>query len=76
MTSASRPARHAAGWPATAASCIRSCPPQALRDAAADLAAHPAGEHVCSNRTCEIGLQEITGQPYASFVLLLERLSR
>ena len=51
-------------------------PASALRDAAADLSAHPAGEHLCSNRTCEIGLQEITGQPYSSFVLLLERLTR
>ena len=51
-------------------------PASALRDAAADLAAHPAAEHLCSNRTCEIGLQEITGQPYSSFVLLLERLTR
>ena len=24
------------------------------------------------NRTCEIGLQQVTGRPYASFVLLLE----
>jgi len=51
-------------------------PASALRDAAADLLEHPCAEHLSSNRTCEIGLQEVTGQPYGSFVLLLERLTR
>jgi D-lactate dehydrogenase len=51
-------------------------PISALRDAAAELAEHPAAEHICSNRTCEIALQQVTGEPYASFVLLLERLTR
>jgi D-lactate dehydrogenase len=51
-------------------------PASALRDAAADLAEHGVEEHLCSNRTCEIGLQQVTGAPYASFVLLLERLTR
>jgi D-lactate dehydrogenase len=51
-------------------------PASALRDVASSLRESPASEHLCSNRTCEIGLQEITGQPYASFVLLLERLTR
>jgi hypothetical protein len=27
-------------------------------------------------RTCEIALHEVTGRPYESFVLALERLSR
>jgi D-lactate dehydrogenase len=31
---------------------------------------------LCSNRTCEIGLQQATGRPYGSFVLLLEQLTR
>jgi len=43
-------------------------PASALRDAAADLLEHPCAEHLSSNRTCEIGLQEVTGQPYGSFV--------
>jgi hypothetical protein len=30
---------------------------------------------VCSNRTCEIALQQATGAPYQSFVLALERLT-
>ena len=66
-------------------------PASALRDVAAELAerqtngqadaAHASEidrieEHVCSNRTCEIALQQRTGAPYASFVLLLERLTR
>jgi D-lactate dehydrogenase len=51
-------------------------PASALRDEAAALAEHPVDEHLCSNRTCEIALQEVTGAPYASFVLLLERLTR
>jgi D-lactate dehydrogenase len=51
-------------------------PASAMRDAAAELAATPTEEHVCSNRTCEIALQQTTGAPYASFVLLLERLTR
>ena len=48
----------------------------ALRDETAELAGAPIDAHLCSNRTCEIGLQEISGAPYASFVLLLERATR
>jgi D-lactate dehydrogenase len=51
-------------------------PASAMRDAAAELAGTQIDEHLCSNRTCEIGLQQTTGAPYASFVLLLERLTR
>jgi D-lactate dehydrogenase len=56
-------------------------PASALRDAAVELAEREAGgeavdAHVCSNRTCEIALQQVTGAPYASFVLALERLTR
>jgi D-lactate dehydrogenase len=31
--------------------------------------------HLCSNRTCEIGMQRGTGEPYASVVQLLDRLT-
>ena len=31
---------------------------------------------LCSNRTCEIALQQVTGRPFESFVFLLERLTR
>ena len=51
-------------------------PASALRDTAAELAEHHIDEHLCSNRTCEIALQQVTGAPYGSFVLLLERLTR
>ncbi len=56
-------------------------PASALRDTAAELAERRADgdrvdAHVCSNRTCEIALQQVTGSPYASFVLALERLTR
>jgi len=51
-------------------------PASALRDEAAGLGEHRIDEHLCSNRTCEIALQQVTGAPYASFVLLLERLTR
>ena len=32
--------------------------------------------YLCSNRTCEIGLQEATGEAYESFIFLLERITR
>ena len=56
-------------------------PASALRDTSAELAqranqGEPVDAHVCSNRTCEIALQQVTGAPYASFVLELERLTR
>jgi D-lactate dehydrogenase len=51
-------------------------PASALRDEAAGLAEHQIDAHLSSNRTCEIALQQVTGAPYASFVLLLERLTR
>ena len=51
-------------------------PASALRDEALELAEHDVEGHVCSNRTCEIALQEHTGAPYASFVLALERATR
>ncbi|MCB0876123.1 MAG: (Fe-S)-binding protein, partial [Solirubrobacterales bacterium] len=43
---------------------------------AAEVRAAGAAEHVCSNRTCEIGMQRATGESYESLVFLLERLSR
>jgi D-lactate dehydrogenase len=51
-------------------------PAAALRGAAAELAEHEVDEHLCSNRTCEIALQQNIGAPYASFLMLLERLTR
>jgi D-lactate dehydrogenase len=51
-------------------------PASAMRTAAAELEGGAFEECLCSNRTCEIGLQQATGRPYGSFVLLLERLTR
>jgi D-lactate dehydrogenase len=51
-------------------------PASAMRDAAEELAGRQVAEHVCSNRTCEIALQQATGAPYGSFMLALERLTR
>jgi D-lactate dehydrogenase len=48
----------------------------ATRDEAADVAASSFDAHVCANRTCEIGLESATGQPYESAIQLLERATR
>jgi len=42
----------------------------------AELAGRRFDAHLSSNRTCEIGLSRATGEPYESFVFLLERLTR
>ncbi len=34
------------------------------------------GARLSTNRTCEAALREVTGRPYASFVLTLEELMR
>jgi D-lactate dehydrogenase len=51
-------------------------PASALADVAAELGDRAFDAFLCSNRTCEIGLHEVTGRRYESFVLLLERLTR
>ncbi len=43
---------------------------------AAELAGRDFDAHLSSNRTCEIGLSRATGEPYESFVFLLEALTR
>jgi D-lactate dehydrogenase len=48
----------------------------ATRPQAAELSARHFDAHLSSNRTCEIGLSRATGEPYESFVFLLERLTR
>jgi D-lactate dehydrogenase len=47
----------------------------ATADQAAELAGRSFDAHLCSNRTCEIGLTRATGQPYESFALLLDQLT-
>ena len=51
-------------------------PASALRSVAGELDGRSLDACVCSNRTCEIGLQQVTGRPYGSFILLLEELTR
>jgi D-lactate dehydrogenase len=43
---------------------------------ASELAGRDFDAHLSSNRTCEIGLARATGEPYESFVFLLEELTR
>jgi len=43
---------------------------------AAEAVAADGDAHLCSNRTCEIGMTRATGRSYESFLYLLERLSR
>lgn len=48
----------------------------ATRPQAEELAGREFDAHLSCNRTCEIGLSRATGEPYESFLLLLERLTR
>jgi D-lactate dehydrogenase len=48
----------------------------ATAEEAAELAGSDHDAYLCSNRTCEIGLQGATGAPYESFLIPLERISR
>ena len=48
----------------------------ATTEEAAELAGSSHDAYVCSNRTCEIGLQEATGAAYESFLIPLERVTR
>ncbi len=58
----------------------RHLPPGADRRRHPPEASELAGRHfdarLSSNRTCEIGLERATGEPYESVILLLERLTR
>jgi D-lactate dehydrogenase len=51
-------------------------PVAATADEAAELDGRRFDAHLCSNRTCEIGLRQGTGREYESFVFLLEELTR
>jgi D-lactate dehydrogenase len=48
----------------------------ATRPQAAEVDSGRFDDHVSSNRTCEIGLEQGTGQAYRSFVHLLDELTR
>jgi D-lactate dehydrogenase len=51
-------------------------PRSATAPQAAELGERHFDAHLCSNRTCEIGLEQGTGRAYESFVFALERLTR
>ncbi len=55
-------------------------PPELTEAATRPQASELAGRHfdarLSSNRTCEIGLERATGEPYESVLILLERLTR
>jgi D-lactate dehydrogenase len=48
----------------------------ATAEEAAELRGAQHDAYLCSNRTCEIGLQEATGTPFESLLIPLERISR
>ena len=48
----------------------------ATAEEAAELRGARHDAYLCSNRTCEIGLQQATGAAYESFLIPLERISR
>jgi D-lactate dehydrogenase len=48
----------------------------ATREQADELSGRRFDAHLSSNRTCEIGLERATGEPYESLLFLLERLTR
>ena len=51
-------------------------PRAATADQAAELRGRQVDVHLCSNRTCEIGLQQGTGAAYESFLFALEQATR
>jgi D-lactate dehydrogenase len=51
-------------------------PRAATADEATELRGREFDGHLCSNRTCEIGLQDGTGAQFESFVFALEQATR
>ncbi len=48
----------------------------ATREEAEEVMARGFDAHLCSNRTCEVGLERATGREYESLIFLLEELTR
>jgi D-lactate dehydrogenase len=48
----------------------------AIAEQAGELRDHRFDAYLCSNRTCEIGLNHVTGANFRSIIFLLEELSR
>jgi D-lactate dehydrogenase len=55
---------------------VPELPASALKDTERELDDRSFDACMSSNRTCEIALQQVTGRPYASFVIALEELTR
>jgi Fe-S oxidoreductase len=70
--------RYAKSSARLAAACLLhpELPASAPRDAARDLDGRQLDACVCSNRTREVALSRETGQPYTSFLFLLEECTR
>jgi D-lactate dehydrogenase len=51
-------------------------PVSATTEEASELAASTHEAYLCSNRTCEIALQQGTGAAYESVLIPLERVTR
>jgi D-lactate dehydrogenase len=51
-------------------------PASALRDVARELEQRSFDAYLSSNRTCELALEQVTGHPYQSIVVALERATR
>ncbi|MBV8350248.1 MAG: FAD-binding oxidoreductase [Mycolicibacterium sp.] len=48
----------------------------AAREEAAEVTSRHYDAHLCANRTCEIGMEHVTGRPYYSVLIALERATR
>ena len=48
----------------------------ATEEEAAEVDASPTDRYASTNRTCEIGMQRATGQPYEALIGLLEEATR
>lgn len=48
----------------------------ATAEEATEVKAEPTAKYISSNRTCEVGLERATGEPYGSFIYLLEETTR
>jgi D-lactate dehydrogenase len=48
----------------------------ATAEEASEVMSVPTDRYVSSNRTCEVGLERATGEPYGSFIYLLEEATR
>ena len=48
----------------------------AAKREAAEVTSRHYNAHLCANRMCEIGMEHVTGRPYYSALIELERATR